>query len=68
MHLPEFNRGPDDINSLIAESVIKVNEMIASATSNMALYNEALEGGYRPRMSSHSLEKQAIRGLASHNK
>lgn len=31
--------------------------MIASATSNMAQYNEAIEGGYRPRMSSHSLEK-----------
>lgn len=67
-NMPDFQRGPDDINSLIAESVIKVNEMIASATSNMAQNNDAGEGAYRPRMSSHSLEKQALRGLASHNK
>lgn len=68
LNIPDFQRGPDDINSLITESVIKVNEMIASATSNMAQNNDGGEVGYRPRMSSHSLEKQTFRGLVSQNK
>lgn len=68
LNIPDFQRGPDDINSLITESVIKVNEMIASATSNMAQNNDGGEVAYRPRMSSHSLEKQTFRGLVSQNK
>jgi hypothetical protein len=63
--LPEGARGHDDINSLITESVIKVNEMIASAASNIAQHNDGGEILYRPRMSSHSLEKQTVRGLVS---
>lgn len=46
----------------------KVNEMIASAASNMAQNNDGGEVGYRPRMSSHSLEKQTFRGLVSQNR
>lgn len=66
LNIPDYQRGPEDINSLITESVIKVNEMIASATSNMA--QNGGEVAYRPRMSSHSLEKQTFRGLVSQNK